>query len=254
MISLKVKNPVISPLRYPIFKNNQSDLIANFSCRKDGNMSLRYGDTANALENRKAFLGALGINYRDLICAKQVHGVTALAAGSKDKGAGALSYESAVENTDALITNEKNVPLAIFTADCLSVFIYDVKKHIIGLAHAGWRGTKGNIAGKTIERMQKQFNAQIKDLQVYFGPSMRQCCYEVGEEFKGIFSFGLNFRDSRIYLDVIAVNKKQVLDLGLDQGQIYDSGICTSCQNDEFLSFRKEGKSCARMMSVMMLK
>ncbi len=237
-----------------MFKEAQSRLIADFSRRIDGNMSLTYGDTSASLNNRKDFLNELGMDYRNLVCTKQVHGTNVMLVGNKDKGKGALSYESSISDTDALITDERNIPLAILTADCLSVFLYDSKKHAIGLVHAGWLGTKDNITGKTIEKMQKQFGTDTQDLQVAFGPAMRQCCYEVGEAFKDLFSFGLNFRDNRIYLDIAGVNRKQLLDLGLDDKQIYDSKLCTFCQNDDFFSFRKEEKTCGRMISVMMLK
>jgi hypothetical protein len=217
-------------------------------------MSLNYGDTSRALENRRLFLEAAGINYRDLVCAKQVHGDEVKFVNHQDKGRGALSYDNAITDADAFITNEKNLPLAVFTADCLSIFLYDPKDSAIGLVHAGWRGTQKNITAKTIKLMQQKFNTNPQDLYASFSPAIRGCCYEVGEEFKGFFSSGVVERDNHYYLDLVGLNKKQILDLKMQEANISDCGICTYCRNREFFSYRKEGDSCGRMMSVIMLK
>jgi YfiH family protein len=217
-------------------------------------MSLKYADTNSSLNNRKTFLGSLGINYQDLVCAKQVHGSLVRDVRLEDKGKGALFYDTAIDNTDALLTRERNLPLAIFTADCLSVFLYDSRRIAIGLVHAGWQSSKENIVTKAIEFMKSEFSTQPEDISVVFGPAIRVCCYEVEEKF-GIFFPGYTTqRHGRFYLDLIAFNKKQILDSGIREGNIVDSGICTSCRNHDFFSYRKEGRSCARMMSVAVLK
>lgn len=217
-------------------------------------MSLNYGLTQGAIDNRKYFLGCFGIDYRDLVSAKQTHSVNVRLAGKKDRGSGALSYASAIADTDAFITCEPNLPLAVFTADCLSIFLYDPVNHAIGLAHAGWKGSRGEIAAKTVSLMREKFNTSPPDLLAGFGPSIRQCCYEVGGEFRDHFILGLQEKDSRYFLDLTGINRKQLLDSGLRQENISDHGKCTSCFNDEFFSFRKEASGCGRMISVIMLK
>jgi len=230
-------------------------LLCAFSTRFLGNTSLSYGDTAHSLENRKNLLKGLGIHYRDLVCAKQVHGSAARYIRQVDRGKGALSYDNAIADTDALVTDEKNVPLSIFTADCLSIFLYDSKTHAIGLVHAGWRSSKEEIAVKTVKLMQERFNTRPQDLCAGFGPAIRECCYEVQGECAGIFSpEHIIERNGRHYLDLAGINKKQLLNSGVKDKNIFDSSICTACRNEEFFSFRKEGRDCGRMMSVMMLK
>ena len=242
--------------KYYLFRNFPNlNLLSAFSTRILGNMSLFYGDTRDALENRKNFLKGLDIDYRDLVCTKQVHGSVARYIQDKDTGKGALSYDNAISDTDALITNKKNVPLSIFSADCLSVFLYDSKTHSIGLVHAGWRSSKGNILGETVKLMQEKFNTKVEDLYVTFSPAIRDCCYEVGGDFADFFSPEyLIKRDKRYYLDLVGINKKQLLGLGAKDKNIFDSKICTACRNEEFFSYRKEGSSCGRMMSIMMLR
>lgn len=232
------------------FKDIDSNVVAAFSRRCDGNMSLNYGDTSKSLENRKIFLQNLGIDYHDLVCAKQIHKSNIGYAEEKDRGKGAIIYGDALDDTDALITNKKNVPLAVFSADCLSVFIFDPKTPALGLIHAGWQGSKENITYKTVKLMQEKFNLKPEELYVAFGPAIRDCCYVVGEEFRGYFPKDLIKRNSRYYLDLVGINKRQLLDLRIKQENIFDAGICTHCQSKEFFSYRKEGSSCGRIMSV----
>ena len=127
---------------YPLGNLNDANQISAFSPYFFKNMSLFYGDTREALSNRKNFLNSLGIDYQYLVCAQQVHSSYVRYAREEDKGKGALSYDRAIADTDALITDRRNLPLAVFTADCLSVFLYDAVTPAVGLVHAGWRSSK----------------------------------------------------------------------------------------------------------------
>lgn len=240
--------------RYFLFEEFPS-LLCTFTTRILGNMSLFYGDAKIALENRKNFLKELGIDYRHLVCAKQVHGGMATYVQEADVGRGALSYDNAVFNTDGLITDKKNVPLSVYTADCLPVFLYDPKNQCIGLAHAGWRSSKEKITVETVHLMQGKFNTRAEDLWVGFGPAIRDCCYEVTGEFSGFFAGEYLIKRGRsYYLDLTGTNRKQLLGLGVKDKNIFDSKICTACRNDEFFSYRKEASGSGRLMSLMMLR
>ncbi|MCX5708801.1 MAG: peptidoglycan editing factor PgeF [Candidatus Omnitrophica bacterium] len=230
------------------------ELTAGFSSRSYGNMSLNYGGTEASLDNRKYFLKSLNVDYRSLVCAKQTHGVNIKRPGLLQKGNGALEYESALADTDAIITDQKNLPVAIFTADCLSIFLYDALTRSIGLIHAGWRGTQGNLVAKTIEAMRGEFNCRPENIHVFFGPVIRSCCYEVGKDFQDKFPKKLLRRGGKFFLDLAEINRQQLSLCGIKPGNITESSICTSCRNEEYFSFRKEGESCGRIMSVMMLK
>ncbi|MEI6631691.1 MAG: peptidoglycan editing factor PgeF [bacterium] len=217
-------------------------------------MSLSYGATGDSLLNRKSFLADCDIDYRSLVCAKQLHSDNVRYATEADSGRGALTYESAIADTDAFITDKKNIPLAVFTADCLSIFLYDPKTSSIGLVHAGWRGSLKGITAKAIVKMKERFKCRPSDLYVGLGPSIRSCCYRVGGEFSGLFPDDLFLRDRHYYLDIISINKKQLFGLGVKEENISDCGICTSCDNKKYFSFRKEGDLAGRMISVIMLK
>ncbi|MEW6100701.1 MAG: peptidoglycan editing factor PgeF [Candidatus Omnitrophota bacterium] len=233
---------------------DEKRLTSAFSNRLFQNMSLYYGHTRKSLINRRHFLSCLGINHKDLVCARQAHGSRIKYVNEAERGKGALAHHTSIRNTDALVTDMKNLPLAIFTADCLSIFLYDPKSPAIAVIHAGWKGTYRKIAFKAVQFMRKRFNTHAPDLRASFGPAIRGCCYEVGREFARYFRGNLEERNGRLYLDLPKANKKQLMDAGVKEANIFDGRVCTSCNNSEFFSFRKEGKSCGRIMSVMMLK
>ena len=233
---------------------NEPNLIIAFSGRKHGNMSLYYGETSEALNNRRIFLSSLGIDYRDLVCARQVHGDSIRYAAESDKGSGATAYGGSIADTDGFITDRKNIPIAVFTADCLTLFIYDPNIPAIGLVHCGWRSSKARITLKAVRLMQEKFNSDPRNLYAGFGSSIRGCCYEVSRDFKEYFSEGLSEINGRFYLDLAEINTKELLVAGVAKENIFPPQACTFCHNDDFFSFRKEGPSCGRMISVMMLK
>ena len=228
-------------------------VISAFSIRASGNMSLSYGEVSRSLENRKSFLSSLSINYKDLVCAQQVHGSSVKYVNEANKGSGALDYGASIPDTDGFITDIKNLPLAIFTADCLPVFLYDPKRPAVGLIHAGWRSSKEQIIVKAISLMREKFDTHLSELMVGFGSCIRDCCYEVSAEFKDYFPDGTIERAGKQYLNLAVVNRGLLINQGIEQENIFDSAICTFCDTD-FFSYRRQGKDCGRMISVIMLK
>ena len=218
-----------------------------------GRLNLSAQDNTGFKENRKLFLEKLNINFEHLVCLQQAHGNRVFVASLEDKGKGSFSYDSAIAGYDAIITREKGLPLAVLTADCLSVFLYDPISKAAGVVHAGWRGTKENIVLEAISAMRRVFSTLPQDLICALGPALRSCCYEVGKEFKDYLSQNVTDRKGKIFLDNIGANYKQLIKAGLLKENIVDSGICTSCENEDFFSYRKEGKGAGRLMSVVML-
>jgi YfiH family protein len=172
----------------------------------------------------------------------------------EDKGKGALLYEDAISGTDALITDRKNIPLTVFTADCLSIFLYDPLTPAIGLVHAGWRSTKEGIASKAVRLMKEKFNTDLSRLVAAFGPNIQNCCYGVGEEFKDYFGVYVREEGGKYYFDLSGFNRKQLWAAGVNEANIFDYGVCTCCNYNEFFSYRREKEYCGRMISVIMLK
>lgn len=188
-----------------------------------------------------------GIDIPRVFWRKQVHGDEILEAQ------GGVEASKSCPDADAYITDEKDLPIAIRTADCVPVFIFDPLHRVIGLAHAGWRGTYKSVAAKTVQRMQEKYASQPSDLKIMLGPSIRECCYQVGEEFRHYFPTYVRDRGGYLYADVVGANQDQLLKAGVRQDNIFDSGVCTCCNKDYF-SFRRDGSKAGRMISIMMLK
>jgi YfiH family protein len=202
-------------------------------------------DSPLSLDQRAYIKKYGGVDVREVFWRKQVHGDAVLIARGK---ASAQGYPDA----DAYITDEKFLPIAIRTADCVPVFIFDGQKPAIGLAHAGWKGTYQSIALKTVLRMQEEYASKASDLKIVLGPSIRECCYQVGEEFRDYFPGHVKTRAGHLYLDVISANRDQLIQAGIRPENIFDSGLCTCC-NKNYFSFRRDGQKAGRMISLMML-
>jgi len=238
----------------PLEKFGLNLVTAAFSRKQDGNMSLCYGDTNGSLENRNKFLASIGIDYKNLICAKQVHGRNVVYVGEKDKGKGALDYEHSIADTDGFFTDKKGVPIACLTADCLPVFIYDPMKPAVAILHAGWRSTEKNICAEGVRAMQDKFGSQAHRMIVGFGPSIGPCCFEVEKDFKSNFPYGLIKKDNRVFMDIALVNQQQLISCGIKEKNVFDPKICTFSDNENFFSFRKEADKSGRMISVIILR
>lgn len=153
-------------------------------------------------------------------------------------------------DADYLITNTPEISLAIYTADCLPIVFYDTKKQAIGLAHAGWPGTVQNIAIHCINDMQKTFHSDPNDIEIFFGPSCKPCCYEVGPEFIDKLAL-LGYQDADISKILYNYDNKLLLDLpGLNCLQLERAGIalksihtqyniCTICSTN-YCSYRRD--------------
>ena len=163
----------------------------------------------------------------------------------------------AAQEADGLITEVPGIALGISTADCIPVFFWDPEYHAAGIAHTGWRGLKSGMITEMISWFRDYFRSQKKSLQVAFGPAIRRCCYEVGEEFRDFFP-GFYFevdspsKAKRGRMDLLAAARDQALAQGILAEHIFDAGICTSCQNDRFFSARREGTS-ERIFSVIQI-
>jgi YfiH family protein len=142
---------------------------------------------------------------------------------------------------DGLITNEPGISLATFHADCMAIYMIDPKKKVVGLAHAGWRGTVKNIAGKLAEKFLSEFGSSKEDIICALGPSIGQCCFEVSEDVAEKFrELGLieNYINAENKIDLGMVNKNLLLRFGLKEENIFLSDVCTMCNKDLLFSHR----------------
>ena len=165
--------------------------------------------------------------------------------------------EDAVEDCDALVTNLSGVVLAVLTADCVPILLYDPVREVVAAVHAGWRGTEAGIVRKTIEVMEKRFGSDPSDLLAGVAPAIGKCCYEVGEDVASHFigyPDAIERRGEKFMLDLPSINKEQMLAAGVPEKQIEMSGTCTACEVDQFFSYRKEQGCSGRFMSLIGLR
>lgn len=197
-------------------------------------------------EEHKTYL-ASRFHFNEIAAVRQVHGSRVFVIKETNK----IGFD-ALEEADALVTDIPNLAISIRTADCLPAFICDPQSRTIGLVHAGWRGSQKGVLREAVQLMVKEMHASTAEMRVAFGPVIRSCCYQVGEEFSKYFPQEVTRYKNEYYLDLLKVNTQQLLNLGVREENILDSGICTCC-DEEFFSYRREGKSAGRMISVMML-
>ncbi|MDD3591611.1 MAG: peptidoglycan editing factor PgeF [Sulfurovum sp.] len=222
-----------------------------------GSLALHTGEPAEeVLANRREVARRLGIGQQaHFVVAEQTHSdnITIIEDGVSR---GWHAIEDAVADCDAMITDQKGVVLTILTADCVPVLLFDPKKAVIATIHAGWKGTKANITGKTVQKMADTFGSEAQDIVAFIAPSIGRCCYEVGEDVAKHFSDKEVFDQvgEKYMLDLPLANQKQLLDAGLMRENIERCGQCTSCEVETYFSYRKEQGCSGRFMSMIGLR
>lgn len=160
---------------------------------------------------------------------------------------------------DAIITNEKDVIVGAFTADCVPVILVDDKKKVIAAIHSGWKGTFNSITKKTVERLVKEFDTDVKNIKVYIGPHIRQCCYEISEELKEKFIDKMNLPKERLFngrrLNMEMCIENDLIKCGIKDENIFTLPLCTHCESDIKLhSYRKTSGTYGRLFSFVFMK
>lgn len=227
-------------------------VAAGFS---DRTFNMRFlEDQLSGSNDRESFCELLHVPPADLVCPEQIHSGNIILVSEEMKGLGAFRRENAVARADGMIVKDRTVPLGVQTADCASVFFYDPRKETAGIAHVGWRGLYAGLPGKMVAAFTNNFLSRAKDLQVGLGPMIRRCCYEVGEDVGASFAGFVSSRKGKSYLDMPRAIAAELHAMGVPKNHIEDCGFCTSCHNDLFYSYRREGGLTGRMLSVMMLR
>ena len=228
------------------------------------NLSISKPDKPeNIKENFRRMSEAIGISVDSLCLAYQIHSTNVRLVKSEDRGLGIIK-ERPYNDVDGLITNEKDISLVTFYADCIPLFFLDTKNKAIGLSHSGWRGTVNKMAKSTLDKMSKEFGTQAKDIIACVGPGICKTCYEVSEdvyqEFKNKFFEG-NLEDiftsntkEHYQLDLLEANKLILLDTGVKKENIHISDICTHCNSEYLFSHRAHGDKRGNLAAFLALK
>lgn len=189
-----------------------------------------------------ALLARRGLDGGGPAYARQVHGALVVrAAGSGLAG-----------TADALVSERPGLALAVFTADCLPIVIYDPVGRRLAVAHAGWRGTVKSVAVAAV-RALVEAGGRPETFVAAVGPSIGPCCYEVdrpvidrlAEALPTAWEAWVTPRSreaagqERWMLDLWKANEAQLHSAGLHPSRIDNPRLCTSCRLDLFYSYRR---------------
>ena len=197
-----------------------------------------------------------------IVTADQVHGVS---IASVELSTAPIHP---VAGCDALVTQTLGLGLAVRTADCLPLFVWDPVQGVVGVAHAGWRGLAAALPRRLLSFLHQRYHTHPGDLWVGIGPSIRACCYDVGPAFdrrlapwvqeespaslklrSGLSEARSAKEGGRRTCDLIACATAQLREAGVAAHRVLDSGQCTACEPDRWWSLRREGEACGRLIS-----
>lgn len=159
---------------------------------------------------------------------------------------------------DALITKLRGVGIGIRTADCVPILMTDQANSVVAAIHAGWRGTLSGIVENTVKAIKAEYGIDPSLLTAAIGPSISNCCYEIGEDvalqFKskssGYREFLYESGSSKYTLDLGIANEIALKSAGVRDIELID--ICTKC-NCDFYSYRREGEGVNTQLSFIAL-
>ncbi|MNO25563.1 Laccase domain protein [compost metagenome] len=260
------------------WREEHAELTAGFTGRQGGigkapydsfNCAFHVGDDpSDVLGNRILLAESLGFTLQDWTCGEQTHGKDIAVVKADDRGRGSLDRASAFQATDGLLTNVPGVLITSFYADCVPLYFYDPRLKVVGLAHAGWKGTVAGIAAAMVERMETEYGSCPQNILAGIGPSIGDCCYEVDDyvmdhirrledELKTAATSGPSgdlyrtseSNDRKSMLNLKEMNRRIMIKAGILPTHIECTSWCTSCNQDLFFSYRKENGVTGRMTS-----
>lgn len=227
------------------------------------NMAFNRGDRPYAvIENYKRLCASAGFEYESLVASAQDHHTVVRAVTAKERGIGIYRPRD-MESVDALVTNDPEVTLVTYYADCTPLFFIDIVHRAVGLAHAGWKGTVGRIGTEVLKKMEECYATGPQDVVVAIGPAISGCCYEVNppcaQEFLKMTDlqtdkFVFKAENQKYKVDMIEANRQILVQAGVIPGNIFISDLCTKCNSDLLWSHRATRGHRGTMCALLALK
>ena len=230
-------------------------------------------DENNVAVNRQVLCEQLGIALAQLVYPHQTHGTTVRQIGREFISLPDNIRDMILDGVDAVTTDVPQVCIGVSTADCIPILLADSDHHAVAAIHAGWRGTVARIVRATIESMMKSFGTQPENLKAVIGPGISEKNFEVGDEvYKAFAEAGFDMNEiakrypvmnrnsgnedkehpMRWHIDLWECNKRQLLECGLQDGNITVSGICTYDNVEDYFSARRLGTASGRIFTAIM--
>lgn len=227
------------------------------------NLGLYCGDDNVRVEaNLQQLCTALGIQRDMLYYPHQVHGKDILVVDEAFTALPHAEQLAALDGVDAIITHVPGIAIAVTTADCVPVVLYDAEHHAVAAIHAGWRGTAQEIVRHTIDRMKQLYGTDSAHLQAGIAPCIGVEAYEVGNEVvdalrSTVFDINSiairNYSTGKMHIDLAAANADLLLRCGVELDHIEVCGICTYRNSRDFYSVRALGSETGRFLTGVML-
>ncbi len=214
-------------------------------CFSSLNVAFREGDTwENVRQNLQLLADGLGFDLENLICTHQTHSDTVRVVGMADRRG---CFHRDYPDCDALVTQEPGVALMVYTADCTPILLWDPVTGAVGAAHAGWRGTAADIAGKTVAAMVNAFRCDPGNIRAAIGPNIGACCFETHREVPDAMrcAFGaavepwIRPAGDKYYVNLKEINAHALRRAGVKSIEL--STHCTMCDPSLFWSHRITG-------------
>jgi polyphenol oxidase len=210
-------------------------------------------DVSRVRENRARSFAALGRNFDSLFDVWQVHSTDVVYADAP------RPPDVDHFKADIILTDKPEVTLYMRFADCVPILLYDKKKGVAGIAHAGWMGTVRGTTIAAVKAMTGHYGSQPGDIMAAIGPSIGPDHYEIGPDvIKQVEqSFGVDgkpwieVREGKTYLDLWAANRFQLEKSGVEEIEI--AGICTACHLEDWFSHRAEKGKTGRFGAMIAL-
>lgn len=227
-----------------------------------------YEEKKNSIkENYRKLALSLGIQNDNIVRPYQTH--TDIVKCIEKKYNSFTIFPKELTDVDGLLTNKSDIVFSLSYADCTPIYLYDPVKKVVGNIHSGWQGTLQGIGKVAVETMISNYNCNPEDIICLFGPHIKKCHFEVGEEvankfreryFKMVdindiieYTGRINGED-KYHIDTAKINENLIKELGLKQENIIDSGICTVCNKEQMHSYRAGGKDAGRNTALIGMK
>lgn len=211
------------------------------------NFAFNLGDDREKVaENYNIFAKTLSLDLNNFVLSSQSH-TTNIKIVNKDHAGMGVNKPRDYTDVDGLYTEEKNLTIVTYHADCTPIYFYDPVRNAIALAHAGWRGTAGNIVRKMLNIFEER-GSKTKDLICAVGPSICGECYQVGDEVLNAMNFDFEIMNfvhyrgisDRPFIDLKKINKEILVQAGVMPENIEVSKECTKCNSKKFFSHRRD--------------
>lgn len=238
----------------------------NFRTAKVNKQKISRDEYELAINSYKNLCDSIGSNYIKTVKTNQNHTDTIKIANKKIKEDEPDFNLEEYKETDGLVTNKKNLILSTTNADCIILLLFDPIKKVIANVHSGWRGTLQRISTKAIEKMEKEYNCNPKDIICCICPSIRKCHFEVEKEVKDMFEEEFKniieknniitetISSKKWTIDTVLINQIILEEKGLKKENIIDSKLCSVCNSNLVHSYRVEKEGYGLETAIIELK